>query len=313
MFYGTTGVGLKCLDPLFFLMNPLPSYTIRLLDVVSGLSTYQDSEKSRLAIANYVQGEIGKALSFECQSSSTPQNSQENDDEEEEVLVQDLRVPHHWLLPSRALEESKWLEVTLHKWLDDEYCPEQTNVEISKVAAQSYYESLLEKQTDLGVILLNMARNLESISYKESFHGAFSSANAAVNLIVQRIELQAQGQLKAEKCRFRSNSFKPPTPTYLALLNKGEVGSFTAYDSPRNPFSPRLLGVLRFPIAFDYQKVLIELCKDKYQTLPAGSFCNMTLGLHSRRLLPIAMSVPPGKHVLRKMFGFAVGSLQYGR
>jgi hypothetical protein len=51
---------------------------------------------------------------------------------------------------------------------------------------------LLEKQTDLGVILLNMARNLESISYKESFHGAFSSANAAVNLIVQRIELQGK-------------------------------------------------------------------------------------------------------------------------
>ncbi|CAK7348466.1 unnamed protein product [Dovyalis caffra] len=66
MFYGTTAGGLKCLDPLFFLMNPLPSYTIRLLDVVSGLSTYQDSEKSRFAVANYVQGEIGKALSFEC-------------------------------------------------------------------------------------------------------------------------------------------------------------------------------------------------------------------------------------------------------
>ncbi|XP_011033621.1 PREDICTED: uncharacterized protein LOC105132050 [Populus euphratica] len=129
-----------------------------------------------------------------CQSSfSTPQNSQEDgDEEEEESLVQDLRVPTHWLPPSKAMEESQWLKVTLHKWLDDEYCPEETNVEISKVAAQSYYESLLEKQTDLGVILLNMARNLESISYKESFHGAFSSANAAVNLIVQRIELQGK-------------------------------------------------------------------------------------------------------------------------
>ena len=93
---------------------------------------------------------------------------------------------------SDVVQESQWLKVTLHKWLDDEYCPEETNVEISKVAAQSYYESLLEKQTDLGAILLNMARNLESISYKESFHGAFSSANAAVNLIVQRIELQGK-------------------------------------------------------------------------------------------------------------------------
>ncbi|XVE73240.1 hypothetical protein DITRI_Ditri11bG0101300 [Diplodiscus trichospermus] len=120
------------------------------------------------------------------QSSSDPlENEQGNDPE---TLVQDLRVPDQWLLPSKALEESEWLRVTLHKWLDDEYCPEETNVEISKVAAQSYYQSLLEKQTDIGEILLKMARQLESISYQESFHGAFSSANAAINLIIQRID-----------------------------------------------------------------------------------------------------------------------------
>lgn len=61
-------------------------------------------------------------------------------------------------------------------------------MEISKVAALSYYTSLLEKQTDLGEILLKMAIELQSISYQESFHGAFSSANAAVNLIARRIE-----------------------------------------------------------------------------------------------------------------------------
>lgn len=89
---------------------------------------------------------------------------------------------------SLSIQESEWLRVTLHKQLDDEYCPEVTNVEISKVAAHSYYKSLLDNETDLGVILLKMARELGSISYQESFHGAFSSANAAVNLIVQRIE-----------------------------------------------------------------------------------------------------------------------------
>ncbi|KAJ6729346.1 GLYCEROL-3-PHOSPHATE ACYLTRANSFERASE 2-RELATED [Salix viminalis] len=68
MFYGTTAGGLKCLDPLFFLMNPRPGYTIQLLDVVSGLTACdQDGDdKSRFDIANYVQSEIGKALSFEC-------------------------------------------------------------------------------------------------------------------------------------------------------------------------------------------------------------------------------------------------------
>ncbi|KMT05816.1 hypothetical protein BVRB_7g165900 [Beta vulgaris subsp. vulgaris] len=102
--------------------------------------------------------------------------------------VEVLQVPDHWLEPAKALQESEWLRVALHKWLDDEYCPEPTNNDISKVAANSYYQSLLQKTTDLGEILLKMACQLESISYQESFHGAFSSANAAVDLIAQRIE-----------------------------------------------------------------------------------------------------------------------------
>ncbi|KAL1832896.1 hypothetical protein ACET3Z_002547 [Daucus carota] len=113
---------------------------------------------------------------------------EQDQEEEDEEYVQILRVPEEWLSPSKALEEANWLKETLHKWLDDEYCPEVTNVEISKVAADSYHKSLLEKETDLGEILLKLATDLGSISYQESFHGAFSSANAAVNLIMQRIE-----------------------------------------------------------------------------------------------------------------------------
>ncbi|KAL2507703.1 hypothetical protein Fot_31350 [Forsythia ovata] len=117
-------------------------------------------------------------------------STQSNGIEDPQNSLEDLRVPNHWCDPSKALEESEWLRVTLHKWLDDEYCPEPTNVEISNVAANSFYKSLVEKQTDVGEILLKMALELESISYQESFHGAFSSANAAVNLIMQRIALE---------------------------------------------------------------------------------------------------------------------------
>ncbi|KAG8370675.1 hypothetical protein BUALT_Bualt13G0007900 [Buddleja alternifolia] len=114
-------------------------------------------------------------------------SGQSYDGDDPQDSVEELRVPEHWLEPSKASEESEWLRVMLHKWLDEEYCPEATNIEISKVAAKSFYNSLLEKRADLGEILLQMAVELESISYQESFHGAFSSANAAVNLIVQRI------------------------------------------------------------------------------------------------------------------------------
>ncbi|VFQ59644.1 unnamed protein product [Cuscuta campestris] len=109
-------------------------------------------------------------------------------DEEPEEFVEELRVPIHWTEPSKALEVSEWLRVTLNKWLDDEYCREDANLEISKVASASFCKSLMEKQMEIGEILLKMAKDLESISYKESFHGAFSSANAAVDLIIRRIE-----------------------------------------------------------------------------------------------------------------------------
>nr|CAD1817008.1 unnamed protein product [Ananas comosus var. bracteatus] len=105
-----------------------------------------------------------------------------------EGTVEDLTVPQDWLVPSKALQESEWLRETLHKWLDDEYCPEPTNEEISRTAARSFYESLMAKQTDLGDILLKMVGELETLSYQQSFHGPFSSANAAVRLITLRMD-----------------------------------------------------------------------------------------------------------------------------
>lgn len=67
MFYGTTAGGLKCLDPLFFIMNPRPSYNVRVLDGVAGLSSsIGGGERSRFDVANHVQSEIGKALGFGC-------------------------------------------------------------------------------------------------------------------------------------------------------------------------------------------------------------------------------------------------------
>ncbi|XP_020226835.1 probable glycerol-3-phosphate acyltransferase 3 [Cajanus cajan] len=64
MFHGTTAGGFKCLDPLFFLMNPSPVYTVRLLDRFYPSPTHQ--ENTRFEVANAVQTQIGQALGFEC-------------------------------------------------------------------------------------------------------------------------------------------------------------------------------------------------------------------------------------------------------
>nr|GLL42614.1 uncharacterized protein LOC109160563 [Ipomoea trifida] len=140
-----------------------------------------------LSSAPTLNSRIACARRNVCRWSSLS-GAESSEEEDPDDSIDDLRVPIHWLEPSKALEESEWLRVALKKWLDDEYCPEDTNVEISKVASSSFYRSLMEKQLDIGEILLTMARDLESISYQESFHGAFSSANAAVNLILQRVE-----------------------------------------------------------------------------------------------------------------------------
>uniref|UniRef100_A0ACD5XN87 Uncharacterized protein n=1 Tax=Avena sativa TaxID=4498 RepID=A0ACD5XN87_AVESA len=109
-------------------------------------------------------------------------------DGDQDNLVQELRVPDSWLTPAGAAQESEWLRETLHKWLDDEYCPEPANVDISNTAARSYQECLTAKQSDVGEILMKMVGDLQELSYQESFHGAFSAANAAVRLITQRME-----------------------------------------------------------------------------------------------------------------------------
>ncbi|KAL6622728.1 hypothetical protein ACP70R_032607 [Stipagrostis hirtigluma subsp. patula] len=127
---------------------------------------------------------------------------------ERDNRVQELRVPSSWLTPEGAAEplmrpppssaahqESEWLRETLHKWLDDEYCPEPANVDISSTAARSYHESLTMGQSDVGEILMKMVGDLEKLSYRESFHGPFSAANAAVRLITQRMESSSESSL----------------------------------------------------------------------------------------------------------------------
>lgn len=86
-----------------------------------------------------------------------------------------------------GLQEAEWLRGALHQWLDDEYCPEAANEEISRRCARVYYYCLMEEQVDIGDILMQMVRDLETFSFKDSFHGPFTSANAAIDLITKRM------------------------------------------------------------------------------------------------------------------------------
>ncbi|KAK6917951.1 Phospholipid/glycerol acyltransferase [Dillenia turbinata] len=65
MFYGTTASGLKCLDPIFFLMNPTPIYHVHVLGKVPKHLTCAGG-KSSCEVANFIQRKLADALGFEC-------------------------------------------------------------------------------------------------------------------------------------------------------------------------------------------------------------------------------------------------------
>ncbi|KAH9616333.1 hypothetical protein KSS87_013520 [Heliosperma pusillum] len=65
MFYGTTASGLKCLDPIFFLMNPFPLYYLDVLGKVPKEDTCGGG-KSSFEVANHLQRQLARALEFEC-------------------------------------------------------------------------------------------------------------------------------------------------------------------------------------------------------------------------------------------------------
>lgn len=69
MFYGTTASGLKALDPVFFLADPFPAYTVELLTQVRPSQfprVSENAEECRFEVANHIQAEIGNTLGFEC-------------------------------------------------------------------------------------------------------------------------------------------------------------------------------------------------------------------------------------------------------
>ncbi|CAL9768323.1 unnamed protein product [Musa acuminata subsp. burmannicoides] len=65
MFYGTTASGRKWLDPVVFMLNPLPVYTVDILERVPPEMTCAGG-LTATEVANRIQKQLADALGFEC-------------------------------------------------------------------------------------------------------------------------------------------------------------------------------------------------------------------------------------------------------
>ncbi|MGK7917602.1 MAG: hypothetical protein AB4038_19005 [Prochloraceae cyanobacterium] len=92
-------------------------------------------------------------------------------------------------LPSTQdpIQEGKWLQQTLHDWLDREFIPEAINGKIAARAAQIFVRQRLEGENDLGTLVIAIVTEMQAFDFRESFFSEFAIANAVSDLILESL------------------------------------------------------------------------------------------------------------------------------
>ncbi len=86
-----------------------------------------------------------------------------------------------------ADREGKWLQASLHRWLDEEFLPEPVNADIASRAARIFVRQRLEGENDLGALVVAIVTEMEGFDFSRSFYSEFAVANAVSDLILDSL------------------------------------------------------------------------------------------------------------------------------
>ena len=84
-------------------------------------------------------------------------------------------------------QEGKWLQQSLHSFLDEEFIPESINQTIAERAAQIFVRQRMEGENDLGELVLAIVTEMQSFDFSKSFYGEFAIANAVSDLLLESL------------------------------------------------------------------------------------------------------------------------------
>ncbi|NJM22025.1 MAG: hypothetical protein HC836_22430 [Richelia sp. RM2_1_2] len=88
---------------------------------------------------------------------------------------------------SNPQQEGKWLQQSLHSFLDEEFVPESINQTIAERAAQIFVRQRMEGENDLGELVLAIVTEMQSFDFSKSFYGEFAIANAVSDLLLESL------------------------------------------------------------------------------------------------------------------------------
>ncbi|MDJ0555686.1 MAG: hypothetical protein QNJ68_14825 [Microcoleaceae cyanobacterium MO_207.B10] len=87
-------------------------------------------------------------------------------------------------------QEGEWLKASLHKWLNQEFIPEQVNEDIAKRAAQIFVRHRMEGENDLGSLVIAIVTEMQAFDFSQSFYGEFAIANAVSDLLLDSLGIE---------------------------------------------------------------------------------------------------------------------------